>query len=161
MYRRSEPNSETRHRIYQCNRQIPRLDFVSNFLLRWLAPPATIVTVVLVIVTIVLLYIPRPLFSAPDFCLVQVVLLMSQQYSPARASTSKIAIPRLLNRRHDPPPPKNNIVRLNRVPKACLACRSRKIRCNGATPRCANCGDNPEPCVYASSRKDRLRTCVS
>ncbi|PVH92799.1 hypothetical protein DM02DRAFT_542863, partial [Periconia macrospinosa] len=48
----------------------------------------------------------------------------------------------------------------DRISRACLSCRARKIRCNGAQPTCNNCTDSESPCVYASSRKDRLKTLV-
>lgn len=36
--------------------------------------------------------------------------------------------------------------------KACLECRSQKIRCSGDTPRCSNCQRRNRQCNYASSK---------
>ena len=71
----------------------------------------------------------------------------------------KVPIPRL-DRRLDPPR-KGSSVRQTRVSRACLSCRSRKIKCNGAQPTCQHCAENLTVCVYASSRKDRLKTSVT
>lgn len=69
-------------------------------------------------------------------------------------------IPRLHKHRSEPPR-KTIVNKQNRVSRACLSCRSRKIKCNGLRPQCSNCSENSVPCVYASSRKDRLKTCVA
>ncbi|KAL5400413.1 hypothetical protein PMIN03_012390 [Paraphaeosphaeria minitans] len=68
----------------------------------------------------------------------------------------KLPIPRL--DRPKEPPKKLATPRQGRVSRACLSCRARKIKCNGAQPRCQNCVDNSWLCVYAASRKDRLKT---
>jgi hypothetical protein len=47
------------------------------------------------------------------------------------------------------------------VSRACLSCRTRKIKCNGAQPTCQHCAENLIDCAYASSRKDRLKTSVA
>ena len=72
-------------------------------------------------------------------------------------SSSKVPIPRL-DRRGEPPhrPGKSR----DRVQRACLTCRARKVKCNGGFPKCANCDENQAPCVYVSSRKDKLKTLV-
>jgi hypothetical protein len=85
---------------------------------------------------------------------------MSLHNSSGQAGRSKVAIPKLVQKRPDAPR-KAAVSRLNRVNRACLSCRSRKIKCNGARPSCFNCQDNGTTCVYASSRKDRLKTLVS
>lgn len=72
---------------------------------------------------------------------------------------SKVPIPRLHQQRSENPR-KVIVNRQNRVNRACLTCRSRKIKCNGFQPRCSNCSGNATPCVYASSRKNRLKTFV-
>lgn len=73
--------------------------------------------------------------------------------------SGKLPIPRL-DRPRDPPK-KPAAPRQARVPRACLSCRARKIKCNGAQPKCQNCTDNAAAaCVYAASRKDRLKTSV-
>ncbi|KAF2175859.1 hypothetical protein K469DRAFT_723784 [Zopfia rhizophila CBS 207.26] len=46
----------------------------------------------------------------------------------------------------------------HRVSRACLSCRARKVKCNGGQPQCHNCLGSDKPCVYAQSRKDRLKT---
>ncbi|KAF1933945.1 uncharacterized protein M421DRAFT_414993 [Didymella exigua CBS 183.55] len=86
---------------------------------------------------------------------------MSHPTLPASGSgSSKLPIPRLHKQRSEPPrkPP---VIRQNRVSRACLSCRSRKIKCNGQQPRCLNCSENATSCVYASSRKDRLKTATT
>ncbi|KAH8658275.1 hypothetical protein BX600DRAFT_64429 [Xylariales sp. PMI_506] len=40
---------------------------------------------------------------------------------------------------------------------ACVRCKSRKRRCDGRTPKCANCVANSAECVYAPERKTRGR----
>ncbi|KAF2823425.1 hypothetical protein CC86DRAFT_396207 [Ophiobolus disseminans] len=82
---------------------------------------------------------------------------MSLPTPSSSAGPSKVAIPRLLQRRPEPPR-KATISRANRADRACLSCRARKIKCNAARPRCSNCTENTTSCVYVSSRKDRLRT---
>lgn len=74
-------------------------------------------------------------------------------------SHHKVAIPR--QDRRNEPPRKPSTIRQSRVSRACLSCRARKIRCNGAQPTCLNCKESVTDCVYASSRKDRLKTCVA
>ncbi|KAF2109258.1 hypothetical protein BDV96DRAFT_503041 [Lophiotrema nucula] len=78
-------------------------------------------------------------------------------HPPGPSRPAKIAIPRLER-------PGGASARAGssrqRVQRACLNCRSRKIKCNGGQPRCQNCLDNPSPCVYITSRKDRLKTLV-
>ncbi|KAH3987462.1 hypothetical protein HBH64_017910 [Parastagonospora nodorum] len=82
---------------------------------------------------------------------------MSLPNAPAQPGPSKVAIPKLVQTRTDAPR-KAVVSRLNRVNRACLSCRSRKIKCNGAKPTCFNCKESVTSCVYASSRKDRLKT---
>ena len=88
---------------------------------------------------------------------------MSFQQSPMPPTQSgKLPIPRL-NRpldRPKKPPKKSDVLRQGRVARACLSCRARKVKCNGAQPRCQNCVDDSVPCVYPASRKDRLKTLV-
>ncbi|KAF2735168.1 hypothetical protein EJ04DRAFT_576398 [Polyplosphaeria fusca] len=81
---------------------------------------------------------------------------MSGQTSPVDfGRASKVPIPRL-ERRNDPTRPVAS--GRQRVSRACLTCRARKIKCNGVQPRCQNCLDNAAPCIYAANRKDRLKT---
>lgn len=80
--------------------------------------------------------------------------------SHGESSRSKIQIPRLPQKRKEPPVQKPPVNRLDRVSRACLTCRSRKVKCDGGVPSCSNCRDNATACVYVGSRKDRLRTFV-
>ncbi|KAL1591339.1 hypothetical protein SLS60_012083 [Paraconiothyrium brasiliense] len=83
---------------------------------------------------------------------------MSFQQPPQHHGPSgKIQIPRL-ERPRDLPPKKPAASRQGRVSRACLNCRSRKIKCNGAQPACQNCAADRVACVYAASRRDRLKT---
>ncbi|KAK7188591.1 fungal specific transcription factor domain-containing protein [Paraphaeosphaeria sporulosa] len=79
-----------------------------------------------------------------------------QQPHVPLARPGKLPIPRLDRPRE--PPAKPAAPRQARVSRACLSCRARKIKCNGAQPKCQNCADNQGDCVYAASRKDRLKT---
>jgi hypothetical protein len=72
------------------------------------------------------------------------------------AGSAKLPIPRL--EKHQLPPPKKTQTKKPRVSSACVSCRTRKVRCDGAMPRCQNCSDNIQYCVYPSSRKNRLKT---
>lgn len=72
--------------------------------------------------------------------------------------TPKLPIPRL--NRPKEPPKKQPAPRQGRVSRACLSCRARKIKCNGQQPRCQNCTESSTQCIYAASRKDRLKTLV-
>ncbi|CAI6335861.1 unnamed protein product [Periconia digitata] len=78
-----------------------------------------------------------------------------QQTGTGRPAHNKVAIPRQERRNDSPRKPAT--VRQNRVSRACLSCRSRKIRCNGVHPTCKNCAESSTSCVYASTRKDRLK----
>ncbi|OAG10556.1 uncharacterized protein CC84DRAFT_1161478 [Paraphaeosphaeria sporulosa] len=82
-----------------------------------------------------------------------------QQPHVPLARPGKLPIPRLDRPRE--PPKKPAAPRQARVSRACLSCRARKIKCNGAQPKCQNCADNQGDCVYAASRKDRLKTSVN
>lgn len=75
------------------------------------------------------------------------------------ALAGKLPIPRLDRPRE--PPKKPTAPRQARVSRACLTCRARKIKCNGAQPQCQNCAESAGNCVYAASRKDRLKTSVA
>ncbi|KAJ4994504.1 C6 transcription factor [Stagonosporopsis vannaccii] len=44
-----------------------------------------------------------------------------------------------------------------RVPRACTACRSHKIKCTGERPQCKHCATTSRECVYIMPRKDRLK----
>ncbi|KAK7178258.1 fungal specific transcription factor domain-containing protein [Paraphaeosphaeria sporulosa] len=78
-----------------------------------------------------------------------------QPHVPPRRS-GKVLIPRLDRPRE--PPKKLATPRKGRVSRACLSCRARTIKCNGARPTCQNCVDSSGRCVYAASHKDRLKT---
>ncbi|KAH6618851.1 C6 transcription factor-like protein [Boeremia exigua] len=65
----------------------------------------------------------------------------------------KVAIPRLQKPTHGQIAPKER----RRVPRACTACRSQKIKCTGERPRCKHCATTSRECVYIMPRKDRLK----
>ncbi|KAF2275018.1 uncharacterized protein EI97DRAFT_434582 [Westerdykella ornata] len=70
------------------------------------------------------------------------------------AAPSKRAIPRL------PPHPNSSrygAMSRQRVPRACYACRTRKIKCNGDHPACQSCREHGMTCSYAPARKDRVK----
>ncbi|KAF2647339.1 hypothetical protein K491DRAFT_784785 [Lophiostoma macrostomum CBS 122681] len=74
---------------------------------------------------------------------------------PASSGRAKVAIPRL---ERSAQPSARSDERRPRVRRACVSCRNRKIKCSGGQPRCQNCLDDPLPCIYPSSRRDRLKT---
>ncbi|KAF2462958.1 C6 transcription factor-like protein [Lindgomyces ingoldianus] len=81
---------------------------------------------------------------------------MSSQTSPnvpGQPGTRKVAIPRLQR------PSQTAAVSRDRrrVPRACTACRSHKIRCSGDTPRCKHCEVSDRECIYILPRRDRLK----
>ncbi|KAF1913757.1 hypothetical protein BDU57DRAFT_455895 [Ampelomyces quisqualis] len=84
---------------------------------------------------------------------------MSLSSTSAPGGPPKVAIPKLPSKRNELFRKPGNS-RPNRVTRACLTCRARKIKCNGAKPSCANCAETSTACVYSSSRKDRLKTFV-
>ncbi|KAF2116608.1 fungal-specific transcription factor domain-containing protein [Lophiotrema nucula] len=65
----------------------------------------------------------------------------------------KIAIPRLQRPGHTNSLPKDR----RRVPRACTACRSHKIKCSGDTPKCKHCATAGRECVYMLPRRDKLK----
>ncbi|KAF1852037.1 C6 transcription factor-like protein [Cucurbitaria berberidis CBS 394.84] len=65
----------------------------------------------------------------------------------------KVAIPRL--QRADLG--QNFAKERRRVPRACTACRSHKIKCTGERPFCKHCATTSRECVYIMPRKDRLK----
>lgn len=70
---------------------------------------------------------------------------------------AKVAIPRLNRQQRHESPPKQSASRRPRVSVACRSCRTRKVRCNGGKPTCANCQESAELCVYDENRRNRLR----
>ncbi|PHH62371.1 hypothetical protein CDD81_7167 [Ophiocordyceps australis] len=44
----------------------------------------------------------------------------------------------------------------SRAPLACLACRSRHLKCDGSKPRCSRCSESARQCQYAKSRRGGL-----
>ncbi|KAF2709484.1 hypothetical protein K504DRAFT_481868 [Pleomassaria siparia CBS 279.74] len=82
---------------------------------------------------------------------------MSFQNLGVPGSSSKVPIPRLEKRGE--PSYKSTKTR-ERVQRACLTCRARKVKCNGGQPTCSNCNENQAPCIYVSSRKDKLKTAI-
>ncbi|KAL5382878.1 hypothetical protein PMIN03_012016 [Paraphaeosphaeria minitans] len=79
-----------------------------------------------------------------------------QQPPVPLGQSAKVPIPRLDRPRE--PPKKPAAPRQARVSRACMSCRARKIKCNGVQPKCQNCTDNQPACIYAATRKDRLKT---
>ncbi|OJD29884.1 c6 transcription factor [Diplodia corticola] len=69
------------------------------------------------------------------------------------APAAKVAIPPL-RPRVDPPPPAPSSADKRRTPKACVECRSRKIKCNGKRPTCDHCEQCQVPCVYAETKRE-------
>ncbi|KAK4935313.1 hypothetical protein LTR10_023629 [Elasticomyces elasticus] len=45
--------------------------------------------------------------------------------------------------------------RASRVSRACVRCRARKDRCDGAQPQCSNCVTAGQPCLYVAANKKR------
>ncbi|CAI6338157.1 unnamed protein product [Periconia digitata] len=77
---------------------------------------------------------------------------------PGPGLPSKVAIPRLARQPDDDKTPGQR--RSNRTPRvsmACTGCRARKIRCNGAQPRCQNCLAADQSCSYPQGRRDRFK----
>ncbi|KAK7178155.1 C6 transcription factor [Paraphaeosphaeria sporulosa] len=86
---------------------------------------------------------------------------MSPPISPTTGSTRtpRVPIPRLEKQPRNAT--RSGAVRrrvLPRASRACLECRKRKTRCDGGQPRCSNCWDREQPCVYEPSRRNRLKT---
>ncbi|PSN62765.1 hypothetical protein BS50DRAFT_128707 [Corynespora cassiicola Philippines] len=85
--------------------------------------------------------------------------MSSTQISSSRLDTSessKVTISSLL-RNEDLPhePTKGARCRVNR---ACVYCRAQKVKCDGARPKCTRCIANEAGCVYAPSRKEKLKS---
>lgn len=78
---------------------------------------------------------------------------------PASSGPSRVPIPKAT---HKPPDQnrKPGVPRPYRAARACLTCKSRKVRCNSALPKCSNCVEHATSCVYPTIRKDRLRVLV-
>lgn len=50
----------------------------------------------------------------------------------------------------------------DRIPRACIRCRTRKVRCPGERPCCRRCENSGVQCVYTDTRRDRLKEyCLS
>ncbi|OMP86252.1 putative transcriptional regulatory protein [Diplodia seriata] len=69
------------------------------------------------------------------------------------APAAKVAIPPLRPRVDPAPPPSGAEKR--RTPKACVECRSRKIKCNGKRPTCEHCEQCQIICVYAEGKREQ------
>ncbi|KAF2653941.1 hypothetical protein K491DRAFT_495193 [Lophiostoma macrostomum CBS 122681] len=73
---------------------------------------------------------------------------------PQDPGPSKVPIPRIEKPRLTP----NKTGRSGkRAERACLSCRSRKVRCDGTQPECGNCRSSLLRCTYTSGRRDRLK----
>ncbi|KAL6712492.1 hypothetical protein ACN47E_000369 [Coniothyrium glycines] len=81
--------------------------------------------------------------------------------SIAGSSGPKIQIPRLPQKRTEARTLNVPVNRPNRIGRACLTCRSRKVKCNGGVPCCSKCNETATHCVYVCGRKDRLRTATA
>jgi hypothetical protein len=79
---------------------------------------------------------------------------------PASSAFSGILIPKATRGRSEQSR-RASVPRQPRAGRACLACKSRKVRCNGGQPRCSSCIEHAMSCVYPTARKDRLRLFVS
>ncbi|KAF4546085.1 C6 transcription factor [Lasiodiplodia theobromae] len=66
---------------------------------------------------------------------------------------AKVAIPPLRPRLDPAPPP--SAAEKRRTPKACVECRTRKIKCNGKRPTCEHCEQCQIPCVYAEGKREQ------
>ncbi|PVH92276.1 hypothetical protein DM02DRAFT_544014 [Periconia macrospinosa] len=77
--------------------------------------------------------------------------------TPGSDRLAKVAIPRLDRQPLHELPPKAPAAKRPRVSMACRRCRTRKVRCNGGKPTCANCQESSEPCVYDETRRNRLK----
>ncbi|KAF2870978.1 hypothetical protein BDV95DRAFT_494579 [Massariosphaeria phaeospora] len=80
---------------------------------------------------------------------------------PPGSTRPKVAIPRIGTQHGDDSVSsvfRGGANNNNRVAKACLGCRARKVRCNGARPQCFNCQGSNRPCLYNEGRRDRLKT---
>ncbi|OQV08552.1 Fungal Zn2-Cys6 binuclear cluster domain-containing protein [Cladophialophora immunda] len=53
----------------------------------------------------------------------------------------------------DMQPPRNEAARRKYSPRACLACRRSKIKCNNGHPRCSNCTSRNIDCVIGEDRR--------
>ena len=67
----------------------------------------------------------------------------------------KVAIQRL----HNPTPSRQSAFqhKRDRISRACIRCRSRKVRCTGERPCCRRCETGGAEGVYTESRRDRLK----
>lgn len=65
----------------------------------------------------------------------------------------KVAIPPLHPRLD--PVPATLTVEKKRTSKACVECRSRKIKCSGKKPTCEHCEQCQIPCVYADGKREQ------
>ncbi|CAI6342375.1 unnamed protein product [Periconia digitata] len=73
----------------------------------------------------------------------------------AARPNSKVAIERL----QDPISSRRNASqnKADRILRACIRCRTRKVRCPGERPCCRRCGNGGVECVYTDTRRDRLK----
>lgn len=69
----------------------------------------------------------------------------------------KRAIPRLRSNRSASSQSTLSLAR-GRVSRACLTCRSRKVKCSGEQPECQACRTQGIVCEYVAGRRDRLKS---
>lgn len=76
--------------------------------------------------------------------------------APRLASAGKVAIP-ALRPRAEPVEAPAAIAKGKRTAKACVECKSKKIKCSGTRPTCDYCEQSQVPCVFADGRRERSR----
>ncbi|CAI6333747.1 unnamed protein product [Periconia digitata] len=92
--------------------------------------------------------------------MMQLAIPLSYLMSDPPLGPPRVAIPRLERRGGDyRPAPTRNATK--RVTKACVDCRTRKIRCSGEIPKCQNCITHGLICTYPQARTDRLKSATS
>lgn len=81
--------------------------------------------------------------------------------SPAvmQQSSQKVAIPRLQRTSLESSEPRRVVRR--RAAKACQPCRSRKAKCDEATPICGHCRDLRLDCRYESGKREKQKRFVN
>ncbi|KAF2655822.1 hypothetical protein K491DRAFT_657751 [Lophiostoma macrostomum CBS 122681] len=77
---------------------------------------------------------------------------MSSGDASMSGSIGKIAIPRL----HRTGEIKSSAKQRQRVSRACLGCRTQKVKCSGDVPSCVHCQATGRECLYIMPRRDKL-----
>lgn len=76
-------------------------------------------------------------------------------------TSGKRAIPRLSSQRGSISSQSTLGRGRGRVSRACLTCRSRKVKCSGEQPECQTCRSQGITCEYIAGRRDRLKSLKS